>query len=285
MLSKHQPMMKLLFASNLSAAILQRFLYAIMLAAHYVASLSANRSTARTLKHPTVILISFDGFRWDYFDKTELKNFQYIIKHGVKAESLQSSFITKTFPNHFTLVTGLHEESHGIMASRMYDPLFNEMFTPRTTSSKWWNAATPIWIKNELHNETSDNANERTSKHQARKSAAIFWVGSNVKYDGKLPSFYMPVYNESFPTEEKLDLIVKLLKEQDPPNFIACYINEPDKTGHGYGPDSKEIKDMLSNLDISLGRFLNKMRANEFLDQVSGSFFSLTLIQCSTTIK
>ena len=264
-LGKQQSVMKLLFTSELSAGILQHLWFFAVFAG--VLSLGANRSSPKILKHPTVILISFDGFRWDYFDKTDLKNFQYVIEHGVKAESLQSSFITKTFPNHFTLVTGLHVESHGIMASRMFDPLFNETFSPRTTSPEWWNAATPIWIKNELRNINSDNASNG-ALNETHKSAAIFWVGSNVEYDGKLPSFYMPVYNESFPTDEKLDLIVKLLTEKDPPNFIACYINEPDKIGHGHGPDSNEVKDTLSKLDISLGKFLKKMRENEFLYQV-----------------
>ena len=228
--------------------------------------------TNTTLKNPIVILISLDGFRWDYFEHVELKNFNYIIKQGVKAQSLKSTFITKTFPNHFTMVTGLYEESHGIIANKMYDPIFNETFVPSTTDSKWWNASVPIWIQNEFHIEDSTLHNMTSNKRKTRRSASIFWVGSNVQYDGKLPYFYFPVYNSSFSTEERFNMVVSLLKEKNPPNFIACYIQEPDKTGHEYGPDSEEIKKALIELDFLFGKFLKKMRNNGFLEHVSFLF-------------
>ena len=222
-------------------------------------------------KTPVVILISFDGFRWDYFDRTKLENFNYIVKNGVKADSLQSSFITKTFPNHFTIVTGVHEETHGIVANKMFDPDFNETFYPNNTESKWWDAALPIWIKNEMHRDEIYNTvrSEKKGSSKRRKSAAIFWVGSNVKYNEKLPYFYFPIYNGSYPFEDRFDLIVRLLKEENPPNFIACYISEPDATGHKHGPDSMEVTKVLLQLDKLLGVFLKKLQQNRFLELVS----------------
>ena len=230
-------------------------------------TLRNNTDSSANFRDPVVILISFDGFRWDYFKRAKLKNFDYIIKNGVKAESLKSTFITKTFPNHFTMVTGLYEESHGIVANRMFDPVFNETFVPSTTEPKWWNASVPIWIQNELHGKDVF-PNGTKINNSPRKSAAIFWVGSNVKYGGKLPSFYFPVYNGSFSTEERFDMVVHLLKEENPPNFIACYIAEPDKTGHKYGPDSDEMVNTLVKLDFQFGEFLKKLKNNGFLDHV-----------------
>eukprot|EP00794_Sanderia_malayensis_P017338 gene17338-19069_t len=213
----------------------------------------------KAFRFPTVILISFDGFRWDYLDRLNLKNFKYIMENGVRANSLESSFVTKTFPNHFTLVTGLHEESHGILGSKMYDPLYNETFNSSTTDPKWWNATTPIWIKNEL----ASNATV------ARKSATIFWVGSNVKYNGKLPYYYKPVYNSSFSSEDRFRLVIKLLKEKEPPNFLACYIDEPDRTAHRYGPESEQVNSTLRSIDNLLGKFLETMRTEGFLKHVN----------------
>ena len=225
-----------------------------------------SNASKSTFKYPTVILISFDGFRWDYIQRLNLKNFQRIIDNGVTAKSLESSFITKTFPNHLTLVTGLHEESHGIIANKMYDPVFNQTFKPSTTDPKWWNSSRPIWIENELFNSSTFNSGKR------RRSATIFWVGSNIEYDGKLPYFYMPVYNSSFPFEDRFKLIVKLLKKDQPPNFIACYFHEPDATGHKFGPDSKQMNKTLTNIDRLLGRFLDDLEWHGFLNHVSWNY-------------
>ncbi len=226
-------------------------------------------------KFPTVILISFDGFRWDYLERVKLKNFKYILENGVRAKSLESSFITKTFPNHFTLVTGLYEESHGIIGSTMYDPVFNETFHPSTTDSKWWNASTPLWILNELQPSTnlSVTSNPMTNNTNGdRKSAAIFWVGSNVKYNGRMPYFYKPVYNSSFSFQERFQLIIKLLKEEKPPNFIACYFHEPDATAHKHGPESENVNNILHLIDHLLGQFLDDLKKEGFLPYVSINF-------------
>ena len=115
---------------------------------------------------PTVILISFDGFRWDYMEKTETPNFDFIVKTGVEANYIKNAFVTKTFPNHFTIVTGLYEESHGIVANTMYDPVFKSWFHLDNTESRWWNGGEPIWVTNQKAGGTS---------------GTVFWPGSNVK--------------------------------------------------------------------------------------------------------
>ena len=94
------------------------------------------------LTQPTVILVSYDGFRWDYMEKVPTPNLNFIASNGIKAKHLLNTFVTKTFPNHFTLVTGLYEESHGIVANTFFDPIFNDTFYLDAVSkhyldSKW----------------------------------------------------------------------------------------------------------------------------------------------------
>lgn len=88
---------------------------------------------------PLLLLISFDGFRWDYPDIYQLPNFNSLIKRGVKVKHIDNSFATVTFPSHYTMITGLYEETHGIVANTIYDPILNAVGTPKTMNdTKWW---------------------------------------------------------------------------------------------------------------------------------------------------
>ncbi|KAJ7392066.1 hypothetical protein OS493_015012 [Desmophyllum pertusum] len=125
----------------------------------------------------TVILVSFDGFRWDYLNmnRTKTDHFNGIIKQGVRAEYVRNVFPTVTFPNHYTIVTGMYPESHGILSNAMYDPVINDTFTMRTNDSKWWNTfSEPLWV---------------TSQKQGKKSGMCYWPGYDVNYKGYKPSF------------------------------------------------------------------------------------------------
>ena len=116
-----------------------------------------------------LILISMDGFRWDYFDKTETPNFDEIIKNGSKARALIPVFPTKTFPNHISIVTGKYPENHGIIANRMYDPLFDEYYyigqgSKPVLDGKWYEAE-PIWV---------------TVEKAGLKAMTMFWPASEL---------------------------------------------------------------------------------------------------------
>lgn len=88
---------------------------------------------------PLLLLISFDGFRWDYPDLYHLPHFDQLTKRGVRLENIENSFATVTFPSHFTMITGLFEETHGIVANTIYDPTFNESVTiAGMNDTKWW---------------------------------------------------------------------------------------------------------------------------------------------------
>lgn len=207
------------------------------------------------LTQPTLILISFDGFRWDYLDKkVETPNFDAIIRNGVKAKHLINTFVTKTFPNHYTIVTGLYEESHGIVGNNMYDPVFNETFYIGSSTyldSKWWKHGEPIWI---------------TNQKAWKKSAVVFWPGSEVK--GQTPTHFLQ-YDNTLPFKKRVDYLLAQLEGDDPPSFLAAYFNEPDHTGHHAGPNSPELLKVIRRVDNVTGYLLESLRNRGLQDQVS----------------
>lgn len=217
----------------------------------------------------TIILLSFDGFRYDYIKKFNLENFERITYHGVKADSLEPTFITKTFPNHFTIVTGLYEESHGIVANYMYDPVYKEYFDPVKSSkeSKWWNNTVPIWIENEIQDRHDINKVKNKNK-KTYKSASIYWPGSEAIYSNRKIHFIKSNYDPAYTFKKRYDKMIDLLLEPDPVNFITCYFEEPDYTAHQHGPDSKELKEKFISLDEEFGYFLNKLERANLYDTV-----------------
>ena len=215
-----------------------------------------SRVTVASKHKSTLILISFDGFRHDYIERNDMKNFKEFGKSGVWADALKPAFVTKTFPNHFTIVTGLYEESHGIISNYMYDPVYKEYFDQKGTDPKWWNNTTPVWISNEL-------------QHPGRKSGTIFWPGSQVSYRNHSPYFSLKHYDANFRGRQRMDKMVELLLEPDPVNFIACYIQEPDASSHRYGPDSPEVAKVLHKVDELFGYFIRKLKRANLYDKVS----------------
>ena len=218
---------------------------------------SINKSIVLT--QPTLILVSYDGFRWDYMAKVHTPNLNFIASNGIKAKHLINTFVTKTFPNHFTLVTGLYEESHGIVANTFFDPVFNDTFYLDAVSkhyldSKWWNGE-PVWI---------------TNQKAFKKSAVVFWPGSEVKIEGQYPTHYLP-YNRSLSFEKRIDYLCTMLEQDDPPSFLAAYFNEPDHSGHKFGPDSPEIKSVIRRMDNVTGYLLESLRNRGLLNQVRRS--------------
>lgn len=213
-----------------------------------------------------VLLISLDGFGWDYMNKTFTPNLDYIARTGVQAEYLRSSFPTTTYPNHFTMVTGLYPESHGIIANYMRDPELKGRFNIYNTDPKWWGAfgAVPLWI---------------TNQDQGGRSAVMHWPGYNVPFEGKTPdlnlespSFNIDLRNKSgkvISYDARIDLLMKWLTSENPPNFIAMYLEEPDEVGHRYGPRSKEVKSMIRKLDSVIGEVLMRLRSNKMLDSTN----------------
>lgn len=222
------------------------------------------RVCASKQKVPRLLLISFDGFRWDYLDKPETKtstpNFHRLMEEGVFAENgIKNTFITKTFPNHYTIVTGLYEESHGIVGNIMFDPDLNETFSiyneKEEKSSKWFdNGGEPIWVTNQLQDDCN-----------CRKTGVVFWPGDQAPVKGVLPYRYLP-YDSTMPNNSRVDTIVNWFTDKYPVNLGLLYFEEPDGTGHKYGPDSQEVSNMVKGLDAVLGYLLQKLEEKSILD-------------------
>ncbi|XP_072296248.1 ectonucleotide pyrophosphatase/phosphodiesterase family member 5 [Eucyclogobius newberryi] len=202
-----------------------------------------------TSERPKLLLVSFDGFRWDYIDRVPTPNFHALMREGVQVEQVQNTYITKTFPNHHSLVTGLYAESHGIVANEMYDPALNLSFSMETDSiydSRWWDEAVPLWV---------------SVQKAGGRSGAAMWPGSDVKIRGTYPNRYLP-YNASVPFETRVQRITEWLSgpKEDAVDFAVLYWEEPDESGHALGPESPLMDGIIADIDEKLGFLRNELR-------------------------
>lgn len=208
-----------------------------------------------------VIIVSFDGFRWDYLSRTKTPNFDRIIQNGVQARyGLKNAFITKTLPNHFTLVTGLYEESHGIVGNTMFDPDLNETFDvwnkSQMASSRWFDVgAEPIWVTNQIQKKNG-------------RSGCMMWVGCEAPVKGVVPTRHMP-YDLHMHNHTRIDKLIEWFKGTYPVNLGLLYFEEPDHTGHKFGPDSPEVTAMIGALDKVVGYLLEKLEAAGLLESTN----------------
>lgn len=186
-----------------------------------------------------VILVSLDGFRADYLELHRPPTLLALAESGLRAEALRPSTPTVTFPNHYTLVTGLHPDRHGIVGNRMTDAARpGEVFTMQSKDRFWWDGAEPLWV-------TAENANLR--------AATLFWPGSESDVRGVRPSFWLP-YNKDMPYEERVDQVLAWLEQPEPPRFITLYFEAVDSAGHEFGPEAGETTAAVAKVDAALAR-------------------------------
>lgn len=208
-------------------------------------------------KPRTTILISLDGFRWDYLTRGLTPNLQRLINKGVRAEALLPVFPADTFPNHYSIVTGLYPEHHGIVANLMYDPDLNAHFVfsdKSVAESKWWGGE-PIWI---------------TAEKQGLKSGCFFWVGSEAEIKGVRPSFWKR-YDKKVPNQDRVDEVLGWLKlsDNERPSFISLYFSDTDQMGHKFGPDSPEVQNAIRAVDESIGQLISGLDQLGILNQTN----------------
>ncbi|CAJ0832565.1 8889_t:CDS:2 [Entrophospora sp. SA101] len=200
--------------------------------------------------NPTVILISFDGFRWDYLDRNKTPTIQKFIDNGIRAKYLEPVFPSVTFANHYTIVTGLYPESHGIVGNEFYDPDLNDDFyytkPEKSFDSKWWGVI------------------------QNQKSAVSMWVGGSSVIKGYRPTYNMPYSGNVLP-EEKVNQVIDWLdlEKEQRPTFITAYMNHADAAGHLFGPFSKELDQTLGILDNMIADLLSKLSSRNLTDIVN----------------
>ena len=204
-----------------------------------------------------LILVSIDGFRWDYAELHGAPNLLELGREGVRAEALIPSFPTKTFPNHYTLVTGLWAEHHGVVGNNMYDPELDALFELGNAKSmedtRWWGGE-PLWI---------------TAERQGLRAATMFWPGSEFEVAGGRPSKWH-AYKASVPDDERVEQVLAWLDlpAKERPSFMTVYFSRVDTAGHFYGPKSEEVRDAVHAVDKSLGLLLEGLERRGLAGQV-----------------
>lgn len=205
-----------------------------------------------------LILVSLDGFRWDYPDRGVTPNIRSLIESGVRSKSLIPIFPTKTYPNHYSIVTGLYAESHGIVANRFYDPAFESDFRLGQDASvrdgRWWGGE-PIWV---------------TLERQGQRTAPLFWPGAEAEIAGFRPTFWKP-YDHDLPNSERIDQAMAWLDlpEQERPSFLTLYFSPADDFGHRFGPDSPGVEEGLLQADQAIGQLLAALEQRGLRDRVN----------------
>lgn len=202
-------------------------------------------SHSQTNKDAYVVLVSMDGFRWDYGKQFNLSNLKQISKEGVHAKSMKPSYPTKTFPNHYTIVTGLYPDHHGIINNVFYDASLNESFSLSSNAkndSRFY-GGNPIW---------------NLAEQQGVKTASFFWPGSDI--DKRNPSYFKN-YNGKIPYGARIDTVMKWLElpEKQRPHLVTLYFDEPDHSGHNFGPNSPETKKAVIKMDSIMGELSRKL--------------------------
>ena len=199
-------------------------------------------------KNDYLIILSADGFRWDYADRVETPNIDKMTNKGVKAEYLIPVFPSKTFPIHYTMATGLYPDNHGIIDNNFYCSEIGAAFRigdeASMTNPDFYDGE-PIWVTAEKQNLTS---------------ASYYWVGSEAAIKGIQPTYWKE-YDGSVPFEERIDKVISWLElpEKKRPRLIKLYFDEPDKSGHEYGPDHPEIDKTVKYIDSLLGDLIDKL--------------------------
>lgn len=196
-----------------------------------------------SMEKPYLILVSLDGFRWDYVDKYHPPHLSDFISNGVKAEALIPAFPSKTFPNHYSIATGMYPDKHGILGNSFYSYKKDKTYRIRNremVEDGTFYSGTPIWVQAEKSNMVS---------------ASYFFVGSEADVQGIKPTYYRR-YDGNIKNEERVSQGLKWLsmKKKKRPHMITMYFSDMDDVGHDYGPDNDEkLKAKLFKLDEQLG--------------------------------
>jgi len=207
---------------------------------------------------PTVILISLDGFRYDYLNLYRPPNLNSLAASGVRARWMVPSFPTKTFPNHYTIATGLYPQDHGIVENNIYDAGFNAVFTlsdrREVENSRWW-LGEPIWV---------------TAEKQGQKSASMFYPGTEGEVAEIRPTFSKR-YDEKFSNEARVETILSWLDlpRGQRPTFLALYFSDTDDAGHEFGPLSDQTGKAVRKVDRDIERLIQGLKVRDIFERVN----------------
>jgi predicted AlkP superfamily pyrophosphatase or phosphodiesterase len=194
----------------------------------------------------STILVSFDGWRWDYDTKAPAPAVRALMARGVRAEALIPVYPSKTVPSHYSMATGLYPGHHGMIANVIRDPNSTQVFrrTDRAevANPMWWGGE-PIW---------------NTAQKQGLLAATMFWPGSEAPVGGMFPRYWRE-FDQSVPAAARVDQVLAWLDlpVDQRPSLITLYLDDVDLMGHWYGPDSTQVRDAIVRTDAQLGRLMD----------------------------
>jgi predicted AlkP superfamily pyrophosphatase or phosphodiesterase len=242
-----------------SLAVVQCCLLAAALSATFV--VAQNPTPVITVPNPPnapaqqakhyVVLVSLDGFRYDYPRRYGAPHLLQMGAKGASApEGMLPTYPSLTFPNHISIVTGLYPEHHGIVANSFWDPAREQTYVytqSQSNSDGSWYSGTPLWV---------------LAEQQGMRSACLFWPGSEAEIQGKRPSYYLH-FDDKLDDEKRVDQVVAWLKlaPELRPHFITLYYANVDHAGHAYGPDSDEVRAAVHHVDAMIGDLRTKIAA------------------------
>lgn len=202
------------------------------------------------ISKPYVILVSLDGFRYDYAKKYHAEHLLALATEGASApEGMLPAYPSITFPNHYTIVTGLYPEHHGIVANNFYDPARKETYSyhdSKAVGDGTWYGGTPLWV---------------LAEQQGMRSASFFWVGSDADIQGVRPTYYLK-FDGRFPNPKRVEQVLAWLRlpPEQRPHMITLYFSDTDSAGHRYGPDSPQVAEAVHELDGEIGKLMDGLK-------------------------
>jgi predicted AlkP superfamily pyrophosphatase or phosphodiesterase len=200
-------------------------------------------------QRPYVVLVSLDGFRYDYAEKYHAKNILAVGKAGATAEAMIPSFPSVTFPNHISIVTGQYPEHHGIVSNTFWDPTLKQQYGIKQSATEGASYHyKPLWV---------------VAEQQGVKAASMFWPTADAPIEGVRPS-YWSLYDGRFPNEKRVEKVLEWLKlpEGQRPHFITLYFSDVDTAGHSFGPDSAETAQAVERVDNLIGTLWAGLQAS-----------------------
>ena len=225
--------------------------FALALSACAVPPPQAGMPASAERREPVTILVSIDGLHPDYLNRGITPNLNALAAAGVKAP-MRPSFPTKTFPNHYTIVTGLRPDRHGIVDNNMADPArpdvtFSLGNATQALDPFWWNGAEPLWA-------TAEKAGIRT--------ATMFWPGSEVAIGGTRPSNWMR-FDQNITGAQRVESVIDWMRRPaaNRPKFVTVYFDTVDTAGHEHGPDAPETNAALAEVDARIGDLAAGLKA------------------------